>query len=872
MNKLIFTLLSLPTLSLVLAAQVNRFELFDSHSSSIEAEFGLSSGTHAQQSGFAAASAGSAVSFPARGVQLVAWLPVGEFGSQQTSANDCWGYVSPSGREYAILGLSDGTAFVDLTAPSSPQILTTIAGPISVWRDMKTYQDHAYSVSEGGAGIQVFDLSAIDAGSVQLVNTVVSSGGTESTHNVAIDSTSARLYRLGGGSEGLRIFDLSDPATPTFLGSWNVRYIHDAQVVTYTNGVYAGRQIAFACSGNNGGHTNTGIDILDVTDPTNVIVLANFQYQNAVYAHQCWLSEDRNFLYLNDELDEDGILPTTTIVIDVSDLALPTYVGSFSNGSQATGHNLYVKGSRIYEANYRSGLRIFDTSVSQTSPPEVAWFDTWPEDEMIGFNGLWSNFPFFPSGLVIGSDREKGLFVWSVGAPLLTFSIVGGAPAFIDPVGDSIVVNVAEENPGDLVPGTVQIHFDNGIGITSLALTDLGGGVFRADIPAVPCGQDFVYYFTAQSVDGIVWQGPAGENANVYTAAATLNQTIAFDFDMESGAPGWISGQSGDDATSGLWTLGDPNGTSAQPENDHTASGSQCWFTGQAAPGLPSNGNDVNGGTATLLSPILDMSNLLDPVVRYWRWYSNATGTFPGADVFRVSLSDDGGASWVDVEQVGPLGSEVKGGWIFHQVRVSDYFVPGSTMQVRFVASDRSGDSVIEAAIDDFAVVENGCADCNGNATSDDFDLLLGSVTDFDGNSVPDPCDPLSENANAISLSNGGSLTLQLNAGSPHANDFYWILGSATGTTPGLDFGSVNLPLNFDGYFKLLLKSPSFGAVFVNFLSLLDSNGQATASFIIPSGSDPTLSGVVLQHAYLSAQTFGVIEYASNAVPITLIP
>ncbi|MEY4770270.1 MAG: hypothetical protein RIQ40_1010, partial [Planctomycetota bacterium] len=111
-------------------------------------------------------------SFRASGVRLMAWFPVKSFLAAGTSANDVWGYESPSGREYAIIGHSHGTAIVEVTNPGSSRIVTFLTGPTSVWRNVKTYRHWLYAVSEGGGGIQVFDLANVDDGSVPLVNTV----------------------------------------------------------------------------------------------------------------------------------------------------------------------------------------------------------------------------------------------------------------------------------------------------------------------------------------------------------------------------------------------------------------------------------------------------------------------------------------------------------------------------------------------------------------------------------------------------------------------------------------------------------------------------------------------------------------------------
>lgn len=378
--------------------------------------------------GYTRASGGvPAVDFDAQGVTLQAWLPLGEFdshiGTTATRANDVWGYVSPTGREYAILGLSRGVGFVDVSNPTDPQIMAGFQGPNTVWRDIKTFGDYAYVVADDSQtndakDLQIFDLSQIDSGTVSLANTVT----TGRTHNVAIDTHSGFLYRTGGAdgdAKGLTIYDLNtDPTNPTPVGQWTDRYVHDAQAVTYTQGPFAGKQVVFAFAETNPGGGSAALDILDVTDKSDIQLLGRVSYSDNRYAHQGWLSPDRRYVYLDDELDERNdpdVLTTTTRIIDVQDLTDPFEVGTFTNGSSAIDHNLYTRANLIFEANYRSGLRVFDASDPE-APVEIAYFDTFPANDQPSFNSLWSNYPFFPSGTVLGSDIENGLFIWAVDA------------------------------------------------------------------------------------------------------------------------------------------------------------------------------------------------------------------------------------------------------------------------------------------------------------------------------------------------------------------------------------------------------------------------------------------------------------------------
>lgn len=346
-------------------------------------------------------------------VALKARVSLTTFGA--TAGNDCWGYVSPSGREYAFMGCNNRTAFVEITNPASPNYFAAIDHPSSTWSDIKVYGRYAYVVSEAaGTGIQVIDLGAIDAHVVTLVRTIPA---PDRSHNVAIDTVSGFLYTLGsrGGSGTTTCWSLADPANPVQVGpaSMTLDYMHDAQIVTYTSGPYAGKQIFFGSS------ASRGVDIYDVTDKNNPVKLKRLEYPNIGYCHQSWLSADKKTLYTNDEMDETGSGYTTrTLVFDVTDFNTASYVTSFTSGVNAIDHNLYVRDGFLFEANYRSGLRIFDSNDSATAPVPVGFFDTYPANNDTGYDGAWSNFPFFPSGTVIVSDINRGLFILDPSAAL----------------------------------------------------------------------------------------------------------------------------------------------------------------------------------------------------------------------------------------------------------------------------------------------------------------------------------------------------------------------------------------------------------------------------------------------------------------------
>lgn len=362
-------------------------------------------------------------------VTLYAQLAPSAFGA--TNGNDCWGYVSPSGREYAIMGLTTKVAFVEITNPALPDIIDSFPHTESSWGDIKVYGSTAYAVTEANTGIQVFDMSQIDSGIVTLVRTITSPGRT---HNLSLDTTSGFLYTCGSnlGTGTTTCFDLSNPTNPVQVGAGQMTlgtYQHDAQVVTYTSGPYAGRQIMFGLS------EGRGLDIYDVTNKNGPFLVKRVAYPSVRYAHQGWLSEDRKYFYLDDELDEDANGGTgarsQTRVFNVENLDEAALVGTFGS-NLARDHNQYWREGFLFQANYRSGLRIWDTNDNPINPTAAGFFDTYPNSNSASFNGAWSCFPNFPSNVCIISDIERGLFIVNVQAattrtfPASSYTVVAG--------------------------------------------------------------------------------------------------------------------------------------------------------------------------------------------------------------------------------------------------------------------------------------------------------------------------------------------------------------------------------------------------------------------------------------------------------------
>jgi choice-of-anchor B domain-containing protein len=361
---------------------------------------------------------GMAGIYPCDNVDLMSTISLSELGGVQ-NMNDIWGWTdSDSGREFALIGMRNGTSFVEVTDPVNPLVIGFLAtaSTNSLWRDVKVFNDYAFVVSEaGGHGMQVFDLAEllIDYDEYPVVfeqSAYYDLFGR--AHNIAINEASGYAYGIGTStfSGGLHFVDISDPLNPQVAGGFGADgYTHDAQIVNYTgpDGDYFEREIAFCCN-------EDAVTIVDVTDKTDPVQISTLGYDFSAYTHQGWLTEDENFFIFNDEIDEtSGFTPTTkTLIMDVRDLDNPVLHYEYLSSSTAIDHNLYTKGSLCYQSNYRSGLRILDIgNVFEQEISTLGFFDSQPMDDFQDYSGTWSNYAYFPSGTVIMSDMYTDFFI-----------------------------------------------------------------------------------------------------------------------------------------------------------------------------------------------------------------------------------------------------------------------------------------------------------------------------------------------------------------------------------------------------------------------------------------------------------------------------
>jgi choice-of-anchor B domain-containing protein len=379
---------------------------------------------------------GSAGQFPCRNVDFLAQVSLNQFSSRPASASNVWGFVNRNdNREYAVVGLHNGAAVVDLTDPANPREVVTIPGNASPWREVKIYQSfdaagnrwhaYAYVTTEApNSGLQVIDLSGLPA--TATLATTLSDTTTQHTAyisnidyatNTALPGAEAFLFIAGSNVAGgaWRAYSLANPAQPQLLATAppGSQYVHDATSLLISDGRTA--QCAAGhdpCEVYVDFNVNT-VDLWDVTEKAAPLMLSSTTYSDASYTHSGWPTADQRHIFVHDETEEiNRGLFTQIYTMNVDDLRNPFIVASYQGPDTSTDHNGYVKNGFLYVSHYRRGLVVFDASEPEELR-EVANLDTFlaPAGNSAGTDGAWGVYPFFPSGTVVITDISNGLLV-----------------------------------------------------------------------------------------------------------------------------------------------------------------------------------------------------------------------------------------------------------------------------------------------------------------------------------------------------------------------------------------------------------------------------------------------------------------------------
>ena len=379
---------------------------------------------------------GAASEFSCNKIDLLSHVPLSQLGNSNSNGNDIWGhYDLNDNREYALVGLTNGVSIVEVTNPQQPRVVSFITSENTVWRDLKTYQyfDHgrqrwmsyAYVTADAASvGTMILDLNLLPERVIQ-----ISEERTDtSAHNIYISNVDystgvplanrqALMHVAGSNREGgaFNTYSLADPLRPQplYKNAANSRswYSHDVSSL-----LIADERVSQCPNGNLVcdvmlDYNENAILLGDNTNNRNPRTLSTTTYQFVSYVHSGWWTEDKQYISVHDELDEQDFgINTRVRFFAINNLNRPTLAGEYIGPTSAIDHNGYARGNRYYISNYTRGLVVLDIT-DPRNPVEAGFFDTYPLSNNSSFNGAWGAYPFLPSGSVLLNDINSGLYV-----------------------------------------------------------------------------------------------------------------------------------------------------------------------------------------------------------------------------------------------------------------------------------------------------------------------------------------------------------------------------------------------------------------------------------------------------------------------------
>lgn len=661
--------------------------------------------------------------------------------------SDIWGHTNGTD-EYALVGLFDGVSIVDVTTPSSPNEVFYVAGAGSIWRDLKVWNNHAYITNETGGGLMIIDMSNLPGAILQ--TDVYSYSGNiypfNSAHDIYIDENGvAYIMGADNGVGGAIILDLTvDPKAPVELGRYDDFYLHDGMA---RNDTLWGGAI------NNGFFT-----VIDVSNKAAPVTMATHTTPNS-FTHNCWISDDGNTLYTTDEVSNSFIG-----AYDVSDLTNITELDRIqsSPGQNVIPHNTFFLNEYLITSYYRDGITIHDVS-QPNSMIEVGNYDTSPAFSGDGFNGAWGVYPYLPSGNIIVSDIENGLFVLgptyvrgarlqgdvtnaltlapldNVSIDILTTTISSNTNVlgqYITGVADAGTYDVIYSKFGFesdtifnlLLSAGATVNQD--VQLTSKMTFTLQGQVTEATT-SNPIENATVLISSSQFsttvntdaagnysipnfIEGVydVFIGKWG-----YKGACLTNQNIdmlnnPYSYSLDEGYAddfifdlGWtVSGN----ALVGGWVKDIPLGTTfggnlSNPGVDSPSDcGDEAYVTGNSS--TSAGGDDVDDGETILTSPVFDLSSSTDPVIHFDRWFYTAGGGSASNDSLIISLTNGVDTNVIDIADTNDVDNST---WASKSINVLSVMSLTNNMRLIVRTMDFSPGHIVEAGFDNFFVSDS---------------------------------------------------------------------------------------------------------------------------------------------------------------------
>ncbi len=734
------------------------------------------------------------------------------------SANDIWGWADDNGIEYAIMGAINSVRIYSLEDPQNPNELANIAGDRSTWRDIKTHENFAYVIADrGNDGVLIIDMSTIeDSLEYEYFNPVIQEQITsrfetdfmldtvqvgdslvvdttfftveimdttatvlQTCHNLFIED--GHIYFAGCNNfNGVQIYDIrTTPKRPQLVGIEDEDYAHDVYVngnTMFASEIFGGK-----------------IGIYDVTDKSNPTLLGA-EETGMRFTHNAWTNDDATVVFTTDERANAFVE-----AYDISNLPSINLISRFrplaTEGRGVIPHNTHYLDGFLYTSYYTDGIVVTDA----TKPDnliQVGQFDTFNGRDG-GFNGSWGAYPFLPSGLILASDIQTGLYVIQSDVQracylegIVTDATTGEAinnvnvEIISDDINRSLSEATGEYKTGQATAGTFQVRFTNGNYVTQVIEVTLVNGectnlnvqlepVVRFDVGITVreansidrIGNTSIRLFN--EVSNFEFNSNAGGatvmsqiNEGVYTAfigswgfqsiiidSVVIDGNQQFNFELEEGFVddflvdlGWtVSGT----PETGQWVLDEPIATTfgSLPSNvDSDLSGdlgNSCFMTGNG--GGNAGDDDVDGGIARLTSPLTDISSFSDPLLNYSAWFFNDGGNAPIDDTLDIYVQR--GEESVLIESI--TGAEGLGGMWMNRSNISiqDAFPIMDSLQFVFETSDLENGHLVEAALDGFSLTDGIISPTVDVTVAEEFTVYPNPAADLVTLQLPDRID-----------------------------------------------------------------------------------------------------------------------------------
>ncbi len=350
----------------------------------------------------------NAQTYPSLNINLLAHLnPEKDVtGIDGRKYSGCWGWAQPNkNREYAIIGTSSQTYFVDVTNPTTPVIVDSVKAKHAgcTWREIKTYQNYCYIVSDDAPPntFQIVDMQYLPDSAH-----VVHDGTTyfERSHTIFIDNEkmycSSVTDASGIGYSTMRVYSLATPTAPLLLKK--LEQDVNTTIIDVVHDMYVRNDTIYASCGFKGFH------ILKLTASNTFSLIQSFTgYAYSGYNHSSWQTDDRKTMVFTDEVGAH--LPAK--VINVTDFNNITLVDTIRSSYTATAHNPYIVGNRwCWLSSYQDGLYLYDIS-NPSNTTIYGYFDTQPQTGTTNFSGNWGAYPYLPSKIIIACDMQNGIFI-----------------------------------------------------------------------------------------------------------------------------------------------------------------------------------------------------------------------------------------------------------------------------------------------------------------------------------------------------------------------------------------------------------------------------------------------------------------------------